>query len=97
LTSLGCKPFSTALWIARFQLYLKIRVVLIFVFVECDNVHFNKLPSDNWPSIARPSFFEGIDGPAGLSGGEPESGKTPPARFSQILNQKDLHKFYHAR
>ena len=24
--------------------------------VECDNVHFNKLPSDNWPGIA-PAFF----------------------------------------
>jgi hypothetical protein len=24
--------------------------------VECDNVYFNKLPSDNWPGIA-PAFF----------------------------------------
>jgi hypothetical protein len=57
-------------------------------------VHFNKLPSDNWPGIAPAFFFEGIDGLAGLSGAEPESGKTPPieAQFSQNLNQKNLSK-----
>jgi hypothetical protein len=60
-------------------------------------VHFHKLPSDNWPGIAPAFFFEGIDGPAGLSGAEPESGKTPQARFSQNLNQKDLPQIYHAR
>jgi hypothetical protein len=45
--------------------------------VECNNVHFNKLPSVNWPGIAPAFFFEGIDGPAGLSGAERENAPGP--------------------
>jgi hypothetical protein len=58
-------------------------------------MHFNETPFLGQLAGLRPglSFFEGIDGPEGLSGAEPESGKTPiEARFRRILTQKNLGK-----
>jgi len=55
-------------------------------------ISINSLLTDNWPGIAPAFFFEG--GLAGLSGAEPESGKTPPSRssFHRILTKKKFRK-----
>jgi hypothetical protein len=52
-------------------------------------VHFHKLPSDNWPGIAPAFFFEGIDGPAGLSGAEPDPGERTRC-LSERLDEEEL-------